>query len=163
MQEQLPNPVIIDTVNDPKSFPASEDSCLDNLGKTLVFSAYLLQEKVSNEFREEEDFSRESSVEPCHYPTVFFYDLDKQRIVWEIFGAEMFINITKSKVCVLTNEIWTDKSKEEYDTLVAEAGGEEEFNRHKGFGNYIWKIRYGTDPSADKLSYEERIDQAPSV
>ena len=59
LQEQLPNPVIIDTVNDPKSLPASEDSCLDNLGKTIVFSAYLLQDKVSNEYGEEEDFPRE--------------------------------------------------------------------------------------------------------
>lgn len=81
----------------------------------------MLQDKVSNEYSEQDDLDQPDfgdnaedriKVEGSYYPTVFFHDLDKQRIVWEIFGAEMFININKNKVCVLTSEIWTDQTKE---------------------------------------------------
>ena len=58
-------------------------------------------------------------VDRCWYPTIFFHDLEKRRIVWEIYGAEQFISINAGrKVSVLTCKIWTDQTKEEYDGLI---------------------------------------------
>lgn len=79
-------------------------------GKTMVFTAYLQEEVYS---KDQEDFGGGDKTEPrvseCWYPTIFFFDLDRQRVVWEIFGAEKFIGMDKKKkVSVLTNEIWSD-------------------------------------------------------
>ena len=35
----------------------------------------------------------ENPVSECWYPTIFFFDLKKNKVVWEIFGAELFIDI----------------------------------------------------------------------
>ena len=48
------------------------------------------------------------------YPTIFFYDLYKNRTVWEIFGGEQFIKVDYSfnggSVLYLTNDIWFDEN-----------------------------------------------------
>ena len=44
-----------------------------------------------------------------HYPSIYFYNLSKQKVEWEILGAEAFIGLDeKGKVHYLTNEAWTD-------------------------------------------------------
>ena len=67
----------------------------------------------------------------------------------------MFLNIEKNKIFVLTNEIWTEKNKTEYEKDLADGGDEENFSRHAENDNYIWRIRYSTYPEVG-LSYEER-------
>ena len=55
------------------------------VGRTLVFTAFLREEFHSKEDIEED---RPNTIENCWYPTIFFYDLDENKVVWEIFGAE---------------------------------------------------------------------------
>ena len=57
----------------------------NRIGRTLVFTAFLKEEFYS---RENEEENQSNPVENCWYPTIFFYDLDKNKVVWEIFGAE---------------------------------------------------------------------------
>ena len=52
------------------------------------------------------------------YPTIYFYDIESNQVVWEIFGAEQFININKDGVTLLTNEIWNKLTGEKYKELV---------------------------------------------
>ena len=105
----MPNPTIIDTVMDD-----SYGNKIGEVGKTIVFTAYLMQNFVSSQH---EEAVCKLVDEPCWYPTIFFHDFDQQRIVWEIFGAEQFVDIdSHNKVSVLTNEIWTRLSKDEYET-----------------------------------------------
>ena len=155
-QKQLNNPTIIDTVTD----NGQGNVTPGKTGKTIVFTAYLMQNFVSCQH---EGNVVKIEDEPCWYPTIFFHDLDQQKIVWEIFGAEQFIHIDKNnKVSVLTNEIWTVLDKEAYETEVVEAG-EENFTRHDEYDNYFWKIRYQTNPDMDQLDLEYRQERAPQV
>ena len=102
-QKQLPNPTIIDRVRTSHyDLPG---------GKTLVFTAYMAERFMSKESEDIED----NPVEPCWYPTIFFYDLRKDKVVWEIFGAELFIQIDKKlKVTVLINEVWKESTEDKY-------------------------------------------------
>jgi len=63
-------------------------------GKTVVFTAYLAESLVSNQIDEANYFS-DLEVRPCWYPTIFFYDLNENRTIWQIFGAEQFICVTR--------------------------------------------------------------------
>ena len=102
-QKQLPNPTVI------KSVATSQDDLPGGL--TLVFSAYL-QEKYTSK---ENEGIEENPAKKCWYPTIFFYDLRKDKVVWEIFGAEQFIHIDrKNRVTVLTNEVWIETTSQKY-------------------------------------------------
>ncbi len=91
----MPNPTVIDTLTDDKSMN----------GKTVVFTAFLKEERSSNEVDETNE-GETNPVSPCWYPTTFFFDLQKQRTVWEVYAAEQFIGIQKKKVVFLTNNMW---------------------------------------------------------
>ena len=43
----------------------------------------------------QQDADTKSYVSDCWYPTIYFYDLTLNKVVWEIFGAEVFIDIEK--------------------------------------------------------------------
>ena len=46
----------------------------------------------------------ENAVEDNWYPSIFFHCLNKNRVVWEIFGAEVFIDVDKNEnIIILTN------------------------------------------------------------
>lgn len=81
-----------------------------NIGdKTIVFTAYLQEEHYSKEAMEMYPEDAENPASDNWYPTIFFFDLREKRVVWEIFGAEIFIGIDiNKKVTVLTNEIWVE-------------------------------------------------------
>ena len=67
----------------------------------MIFTAYLAQEDARD------DEQSISQVEECWYPTVYFYDLDADKVVWKIQGAEAFIGMTDTrKVFVFGNKIW---------------------------------------------------------
>ena len=88
-------------------------------GKTVVFTAYL-QEKFSSKERQESQIcdDKENEVTKNWYPTIFFYDLDKNQVVWEIFGSDLFIKITKQNtVFVFTNEFWQKINKKDYNMM----------------------------------------------
>ena len=57
----------------------------NKIGRTLVFTAFLKEEFYS---KDENEDNRPNTIENCWYPTIFFYDLDENKVVWEIFGAE---------------------------------------------------------------------------
>ena len=84
-KETLPNPTLIDS-------PGGK--------KTVVFTAYLQESMHSREYKKE-DYREKNTVRGGNYPTVFFYDPQKERTVWEIFGAEQFICAFSSKKTVL--------------------------------------------------------------
>ena len=61
-------------------------------GRTIVFTAYRLQLADASESKEN------------WYPTVYFYDLEKNEVNWKIYGAEIFVSIDdKDNVMLLTN------------------------------------------------------------
>ena len=107
-QKQLPYPTVIESI---ENVPANTS------GKTVVFTAYL-QEKFSSKERQESQIcdDKENEVTKNWYPTIFFYDLDKNQVVWEIFGSDLFIKITKQNtVFVFTNEFWQKINEKDYN------------------------------------------------
>ena len=76
-------------------------------GKTVVFATYHLAQS--------EDDSSGEAAKSNWYPSVFFYDLDKNAVTWTIYGAEIFVNIdNQNNVMVLTNEIWSQLTERAY-------------------------------------------------
>ena len=55
----------------------------------MVFTAYMQEEAYSKDLSP--DSNDAPNVSDCWYPTIFFYDLELNKVVWEIFGAEKFI------------------------------------------------------------------------
>ena len=71
-------------------------------GKTVVFTSYCHAKGEKN-----------------WYPSIFFFDLDRNQLTWQIQGAEIFVNIDKEKnVTILTNEIWGKCTLEMYKKIV---------------------------------------------
>ena len=65
----LPNPTIIDSV--PYKDWVGE-------GKTIVFTAFLLEEKSSKQCLDESmNSTKSNATDECWYPTIYFYDLEK--------------------------------------------------------------------------------------
>ena len=86
-QNQLPNPTVINT-------PAQKGRAGPSGGMTVVFTAYLRQEFYSKDAEDQGLQADDSNtIEQCWYPTIFFYDLRENKIVWEIFGAEIFVGV----------------------------------------------------------------------
>ena len=80
--------------------------------------------------------------------------------MWEIFGAEVFIEIDKQKnVTVLTNEIWNLLDRDDYEQLRLE---KEYFSRHRDYENHIWKVSYLSSPPPEE-DFEIRLTSAPVV
>ena len=76
-------------------------------GKTVVFTTYHLTQSEDHSFGE--------AAKSNWYPSVFFYDLDKNAVTWTIYGAEIFVNIdNQNNVMVLTNEIWSQLTERAY-------------------------------------------------
>ena len=142
-QKQLPNPKVL--YLDPFSQT-----------KTIVFTAFLREKFWSKDYE-----GGDNKVSESWYPTIYFYDLDQHRVVWEIFGAEQLIALDKHKrVVVLTNEYWTDDShkkkiqeedEEDQQDFNQEDNEEEGFSRHEKFDNYIWRINWNTSCDPDEL------------
>lgn len=122
----------------------------------MVFTAYLSEEFIAKN----NDGANSNQVTSNWYPTIFFYDLFQNKVVWEIFGAEQFISIDKSNnILVLTNEIWTEKDYEDYQRRKDE--NPDDFCRHWDFDSYIWKLKYHTDAIESELGNRE--NKAPIV
>ena len=84
----------------------------------MVFTAYLKEEYYSKNWEKVREQLEDNSVDDSHYPTVFFYDLDQNRTVWEVFGSHQFIKIDASrKVYLLTNEFWSKIRYEHYNQM----------------------------------------------
>ena len=98
----------------------------------------------------------------CWYPTTFFYDLEQNCTIWEIFGAEQFIRIKNKRVNYLTNDMWRMISKEEYDVKVAAFQSENKhYSRHLDYFDRFQEVSYMVSPSESEL--EERHDKAPEL
>ena len=81
-----------------------------------------------------------TEVTDCWYPTVFFHDLEQNRIFWRVFGAEVFIQMTKNnKAFILSNRIWKKIDKKTYDELVDSS---ENFSRFQEFHSSVFEINY---------------------
>lgn len=120
-----------------------------------MFTAYWQQSVLSSEVGSND--GKELTVSQSWYPTIFFHDLNRNQVVWEVFGAEQFIDIDKyRRVRVLTCEIWTEISREQYDE---EKGKRDKFSRHEDYDDYVWRIAYKTYPER----WAEREEQAPQV
>lgn len=111
----------------------------------MVFTAFLLQMQPSHAYKP----GTSNPVSKSWYPSIYFYDVKKGMIVWEIFGAEQFIDICADtkEVKVLTNEIWHSKTKEEYERLMRNDGST--FTRHHDFLNYLKTLRFGITSSTE--------------
>ena len=111
-QEMLPSPTCIDTV--------LFNPLVTEPGKTIVFTAFLHEDYISKEWMEllENGRADYNGVAECWYPNIFFYDLEQNMTIWEIFGAEQFIRMKNKRVNYLTNDMWRMISKEEYDMRV---------------------------------------------
>jgi len=52
-----------------------------------------------------------SDMEPCHFPSIYFFNIVTQEIEWKIAGAETLIHITEGdQVYYLMNESWYEWS-----------------------------------------------------
>ena len=91
------------------------------------------------------------------YPTTYFYDVYRQRVVWEIFGASQFISKDKQSVTVLTNEVWSKITKEQFIELKRDEGAA--FSRHNHFSSYIKNMTFGAKTNEEDL--ENVQHQAP--
>ena len=121
-QKQLPNPTLINAFG-----KAPSDDYSSN--KLVVFTAFKREQ-----FSSQEECASKNSFSDSWFPTIFFYDLKNDKVDWEIFGAELFINIDgRHKVTVLTNEIYTEIGAKEYQQIVEE----EDFSRHDDYDSYI--------------------------
>ena len=97
-QKQLPNPTVIES---------NELLPRDHGKKAVVFTAYLKEQFIHSEWEQHKDDEEMSNeVSECWYPSVFFFDLDEKRTLWEVFGCDQFIKVFKKKSYVLTNEFW---------------------------------------------------------
>ena len=61
---------------------------MNRIGKTLVFTAFFKEEFYSKDNDNDDEEHESNAVDKIWYPTIFFYDLDKNKVVWEIVGAE---------------------------------------------------------------------------
>ena len=90
-------------------------------GKTIIFTAYYKEQFYSKEWiMNEHEEDEVNEVEVCWYPTTFFYDLEKNCTIWEIFGAEQFIAFIRNRVMYLTNDMWREIDYNEYEMLKQE-------------------------------------------
>ena len=68
------------------------------IGKTVVFVSYQLAQSKNDS---------SDKVVKNWYPSIYFYDLKKNKVTWKILGAEIFVNIDKqNNVMIFTNKIW---------------------------------------------------------
>ena len=48
------------------------------------------------------------AVKSNWYPSMYFYDLEKNEVTWQVYGAEIFVNLDdQNNVMIVTNEIWS--------------------------------------------------------
>ena len=121
-------------------------------GKTIVFTAYLYEESYGDKGKTE--------VTDCWYPTVFFHDLEQNKIFWRVFGAEVFIQMTKNnKVFILSNRIWKKIDKKVYDELVDSS---ENFSRFQEFHSSVFEINYMEKAINDTSGYVSMLDISPN-
>ena len=103
-----------------------------------MFTAYLLEQSPSFVARDMEH--KDNPVRPNWYPSIYFFDLDSQRVSWEIYGAEQFISIEKNVVMFLANDIWKKMDGKTFKKL----GSEKTFSRHQDYYSYVRKMKFGT-------------------
>ena len=67
---------------------------------------------------EEADNNPAGGIEEVAYPSIYFYNLIKHKVEWEILGAEVFICLNdQNDVLYLTNEAWTERGRDELGEL----------------------------------------------
>ena len=118
------------------------------MGQTLlIFTAYMLEGKTSSQLAwekeskekegkdtnddKESNQSEDKEVKDSHFPTIYFYDLEKQKVEWEILGAEVFCSFidNQKSVFYLTNPVW--HSWDEYEINEYLEGDKSWYDEHK--------------------------------
>ena len=95
----------------PSVSPADSES--KESGKTVVFTTYHLPKSMND--------SSGKAGESNWYPSMYFYDLEKNVVSWQIYGAEIFVNIDdQNNVLIVTNEIWNKLTSDSYSKKVKE-------------------------------------------
>ena len=155
-QDPIPNPTVINNL--PYKNIVSE-------GKTVVFTAFL-REKFHSKDEHHHSNSFENTVSESWYPTIFFYDLEQNCTIWEIFGAEQFIRVSASKkggkVKYLTNDLWTQSSKTVYEEQVQLCQQQrKQYSRHQDFFDRILEVSYMVSPS--HIGMASREESAPEI
>lgn len=123
----MPNPTVIDTIVSADTNTEVDVEALEkelshtgtrdlgnsvdttSIKKTVVFTAFLSEQVISKNkerIKDEDQEAFKNAISSIWYPTIFFFDLDKCENVWEIFGADQFIEIdSDNAVLVRTSEI----------------------------------------------------------
>ena len=97
-QKQMPNPMLVTT-----------------WVPTIIFTAWYMQDYASSEVVPQGISNNHKSV---WYPSVFFYCLEKLKVVWEIYGAEVYLGSTSDrKVYYLSNDIWSSMTEDEVEDI----------------------------------------------
>ena len=61
-----------------------------------------------------------NSHKKCWYPSIFFYCLEKLKVIWEIYGAEAYLGSSPNKeVYYISNEIWSSTTEDDAKNLEA--------------------------------------------
>ena len=62
----------------------------------------------------ETGYSPQHRAKSNHYPTLFFYNIETNSIEWEIFGAEILVDVdsNSNEITYITNEVWYKASKQ---------------------------------------------------
>ena len=95
-----------------------------------------------------------------HYPTLFFFNIDTKRIEWEIFGAEILVDVDAStnEVTFITNEVWYQASKKDVEGY----NKPDSSSKYLDYKNLINVIHWGMAPGAAEVIFASRREKAPS-
>ena len=104
--------------------------------KHLVFTSYDIPEK-SWEQVEKEDISKDDNpILDCWYPSIFFYCFEDQKIVEQIDGGEIFVELKNGLVCYVANDYYIEfENRKQFDAEIAKYGADSPIK----YGNYMFR------------------------
>ena len=149
-------------ISDLNSTPLKEQQALPNPtfiknqhGSFIAFTAYYMQDLSSSEVAD----GLAGGIKLCHYPTIFFFNIETRAIEWEIFGAEILVDVdaTSNEVMYVTNEVWNKAKKRE----VEDYKRPDSTSKYLDYKNLINIIHWGIEPDAAEVNIESRRLLAP--
>ena len=71
-----------------------------------------------------------NSHKKCWYPSIFFYCLEKLKVVWEIYGAEAYLGSSPQReVYYISNDIWSSMTEDQVEDVDPKRGSSPTFIR----------------------------------
>ena len=118
--------------------------------KTLIFTAYLSENSDQAE-------DGQVTVQECWYPTVYFYDLNQDKVTWKVQGMEAFISLTSCrKAYFFTNKIWKSLNHKLYSEL---RESNPDYIRFQEYSSSVYEMDYMQPPILDENAEESKVPE----